>query len=201
MSKTLLSPSKTLYFAAVSLIMLLLITLTTLTWHNCSIYKDSETLWQNTLRKNPDAWIAHGNFGDILLANGKIDQALTHYRLALQLNPNYTEAYNNLAWVLATHPDPNIRQPEEAIRLVKHAYDLYKRPSVHLLDTLAAAHAAAGRFDLALEIANSALALASLNQNEKLAERIRLRIDLYKHSKPYLQPPVLRTSSENETHK
>ena len=38
-------------------------------------------------------------------------------------------------------------------------------------------------------------------QNEKLAERIRLRINLYKHSKPYLQPPALRTSSENETHK
>jgi tetratricopeptide (TPR) repeat protein len=189
MSKNLIFPPKPFHLAAVFLIVFILITLATITWQKCDIYKDPETLWLDTLQKNPDAWIAHGNFGDILLAQGKIDQAITHYRLALKLNPNYTEAYNNLAWALATHPDPNIRQPEEAVRLVKHAYDLYKRPNIHILDTLAAAHAAAGRFDLALEIANSALTLATLNGNEKRAERIRYRIDLYKHKKPYLQPP------------
>jgi hypothetical protein len=34
-----------------------------------------------------------------------------------------------------------------------------------------------------------ALALAALNGNEKRAEQIRCRIDLYNHKKPYLQPP------------
>jgi tetratricopeptide (TPR) repeat protein len=160
-----------------------------LTLQHSAVFKDAETLWCNTLQKNPNAWIAHGNLGNILLSKGKPNEAIDHFRQAIQLNPYYTEAYNNLAWTLATHPDPNVRHPEEAIRLVKHAYDLHKRPNVYILDTLAAAQAAAGRFDLALEIANTAFALAVANENEKLAARIRSRIELYKQSKPYRQPP------------
>jgi len=188
MSKTLILLPKPLHFAAAFLIVLTLITLATLTWQKCAIYKSSETLWQDTLRKNPDAWIAHSNFGNILLAQGKLTDAITHYRHALQLNPNYTEAYNNLAWALATHPDPNIRQPEQAVRLAEYCYQLYGRPHVHILDTLGAAYAAAGQFDKAIIFAQQAYDLASL-QNNPLADRIRYRLDLYSHKKLYLQPP------------
>src|SRR5207245_2657396 len=32
-----------------------------LTWHQCHIYKDAETLWRDTLARNPGAWMAHSN--------------------------------------------------------------------------------------------------------------------------------------------
>ena len=67
-----------------------------LTWQQTHIYKDPETLWHDTLQKNPRAWMAHNNLGTILQAQGKLDQAISHYRRALEVNPNYAEAHSNL---------------------------------------------------------------------------------------------------------
>ena len=56
-----------------------------------------------------------------------------------------------------------------------------------LLDTLAAAYAAAGKFPQAVNTAEAALRLAeSSNQSEK-ADDIKNRISFYKESKPYIE--------------
>ena len=38
---------------------------------------------RDTLRKNPDAWMAHNNLGNLLQAEGQLDAALADYRAAL----------------------------------------------------------------------------------------------------------------------
>ncbi|MGA2069956.1 MAG: tetratricopeptide repeat protein [Sedimentisphaerales bacterium] len=63
----------------------LLITLGVLTWRQCGIYKDSDTLWADTLEKNPDSWMAHGYIGLSLFKQGKFDEALIHYDKQLEL--------------------------------------------------------------------------------------------------------------------
>jgi len=68
-----------------------------LTWNQCSIYKDQETLWRATIASNPRAWIAHNNLGEILVAQGKIDEAMDHCEAALDLKPDLPEALGNLA--------------------------------------------------------------------------------------------------------
>ena len=58
-----------------------------------------------------------------------------------------------LAWVLSSHPDSSIRRPDEAIELARLAVELTNRdPSA--LDALAAACAAAGRFEEAVTAAS-----------------------------------------------
>jgi protein O-mannosyl-transferase len=43
----------------------LLIAVSILTWRQSAMYTDVETLWQTTLERNPDAWMAHNNlWGD-----------------------------------------------------------------------------------------------------------------------------------------
>jgi tetratricopeptide (TPR) repeat protein len=73
-----------------------LMVLGAVTWTRAGIYADSISLWQDTLAKNPDAWVAHNNLGVALMQSGKINEAMAQYQLALQTNPNYAEAHYNL---------------------------------------------------------------------------------------------------------
>jgi len=78
----------------------LLLILGVLTWRQGHIYKDLETLWRDTLTKNPSAWIAHHNLANVLVGQGKIEEAVVHYREALYIKPDSAKHHCNLANVL-----------------------------------------------------------------------------------------------------
>jgi protein O-mannosyl-transferase len=67
-----------------------------LTWRQCPIYRNVETLWRDTLAKNPDCWLAHHNLGVLLQTQNHFSEAEAHFRFALQARPDYYEAENNL---------------------------------------------------------------------------------------------------------
>jgi tetratricopeptide (TPR) repeat protein len=71
-----------------------------LTWSQCAMYADAETLWQTTLARNPACWMACDNLGNILLKQGKVDQAVAQFERALVINPEDHNAHNNLGTVL-----------------------------------------------------------------------------------------------------
>jgi tetratricopeptide (TPR) repeat protein len=75
---------------------LLLLTLGILTWRQCRMYANIETLWQTTIRLNPNCWMAHNNLGNALLQEGSVDEAITHFQQALQIKPDYADAHYNL---------------------------------------------------------------------------------------------------------
>jgi tetratricopeptide (TPR) repeat protein len=75
----------------------LLMTLGTLTWRQCGMYANNETLWQATLARNPDSWLAHNNLGTALRQKGRVDEAITHYQKALQIMPDNESVHFNLA--------------------------------------------------------------------------------------------------------
>ncbi len=76
------------------------IVLGTAAWARSGVYADSRTLWQDTLAKNPNAWLAHNNLGFSLASDGDIAGAARHYEQALRLNADYAIAHNNLGAVL-----------------------------------------------------------------------------------------------------
>jgi tetratricopeptide (TPR) repeat protein len=73
-----------------------------LTWQQSLIYQNVETLWRDTLAKNPHCWLAHHNLGVALQAQNHFSEAEAHFRSALQLRPDYYEAENNLGESLLT---------------------------------------------------------------------------------------------------
>ena len=97
----------------------LIVVLGGLTWLQCGVYYNLETLWRWTLADNPEAWIAHFNLADILVRQGRLDEAEAHYREQLQLKPESTEGRGNLANVLLMqgHTDEAVAEFEELLRI------------------------------------------------------------------------------------
>ena len=95
---------------------------------------------------------------------------------------------NSLAWLLATRKEAHFYNPGEAVELAQRACELTDYKQLELLDTLAAAYAAAGRFSDAVTAAQKTLELARLSEQKELAEEIRDRLGLYKTSQRYVEP-------------
>ena len=113
--------------------------------------------------------------------------AIENWTKAAELKPDDAEILNNLAWVLATTGDVSVQDANKAVELAQHACELtgYKNPS--FLDTLAAACAAAGRFDDAVKTAKQALDIAKSGGQEDLTNEIQSHIKLYEAGQPYRQ--------------
>jgi len=84
--------------------------LAVLTWRQGGIYKNPETLWRDTIAKNPSAWLAQYNLGVTLDKQGRIAEAISHYRQALEIKPDHAPAHIN--WGLALSRQGKV---EEAI--------------------------------------------------------------------------------------
>jgi Flp pilus assembly protein TadD len=92
--------------------------LCTLTWHQAGIYKDNGTLWRDTLVKNPDCFLAHGNLAVIFQRKGDNRAAKAHYAEALRIKPDFTDAHFDLGTILITEgrSDEAIAHFREALR-------------------------------------------------------------------------------------
>jgi tetratricopeptide (TPR) repeat protein len=132
---------------------------------------------------------AHNNLGIALVAAGKVSEALPHMRQAARLAPDWPVPLASLAWTLATHPEPQVRRPDEAVRLAARAAELTARRDPDVLRTLAAAYAAAGRFEAATESAERALELARAASAG--AEQLGLIVTMLRHfreSRAFVDP-------------
>ena len=67
--------------------------LAVLSWRQSRMYADAETLYRTTIDRNPDCWMAHNNLGVVLAGRGQVDEAIAHYRKALEIKPDYAEAH------------------------------------------------------------------------------------------------------------
>ncbi|MGA2322725.1 MAG: tetratricopeptide repeat protein [Sedimentisphaerales bacterium] len=72
-------------FVIASAAAVLLLTLGILTWRQCEAYTSRDTLWIDTLKKNPDSWLAHGELATSLYRQRKFDEALPHLDRLLEL--------------------------------------------------------------------------------------------------------------------
>jgi tetratricopeptide (TPR) repeat protein len=105
-----------------ALLAAMLASLGVVTWQQCKMYRDSDTLWQATVARNPQSWMAYNNIAISLLQKGKTDEAIAHYNKALELDPNYGEGHYNLANALL-----RLGRTQEAVAHYEKALEIYPK--------------------------------------------------------------------------
>ncbi len=113
------------------------------------------------------------------------DLALQDYAMALRFAPDAHFTLNDLAWLLATCPDENLRQGEQAVSFAKRACELTEFQVPDYLDTLAAAYAESGDFVEAVKWAEKAL---SHSKDDAFRKILESRVELFRNHKPYHEP-------------
>ena len=106
-----------IFFRGLSASLLLLLGI--LTWKRADVYAVQETLWRDTIAKNPGCWMAHNNLGLGFFNKGQIEEAVSRYQDAISLKSDYAEAHYNLGIALfaKNQVDAAIDEYKEAIRL------------------------------------------------------------------------------------
>jgi protein O-mannosyl-transferase len=125
-----------------------------LTFRQAGDYRDEKTLYRATLVRNPAAWLAHNNLGNLLPAS----EAIPHFEEALRLNPEFWEAHLSLGNALVDAPgrlNDAIAQYEIAVGLAPRS----ERAHTNLGNALLAA----GRTGDAIAELETALRLDPVN--------------------------------------
>jgi len=150
----------------------------------CALLKKGEldeaiAHYEKTLAIHPDDAETRTTLGNVLIQQGRLRDALAQFQSAVQVNPHSVLMLNNLAWFLATCPDPALRDPAKALELAQKA-DRISAERPFILHTLATAYAATGHSAKAIEAAEHALELAQKQNETKLVQQLRAEIDAYR---------------------
>ena len=141
--------------------------------------------YATALRIAPDLATAHRAMGAIREQGGDSAEAVKHYTAAIKSDQGDIATKNNLAWILATHSDSDIRDGPRALRLAREVCHQVGKDRPELLDTLAAANAEAGQYVEAARIAKKALQLANRQGQSAMVREIQQRLRSYEAGRPF----------------
>lgn len=125
--------------------------------------------------------------------NTKVNQDKAREILQEYAEKNFPSSANNVAWFLSTLSDNSLFNTEFAIELAKSVVDDPEfSDRFAFVDTLAAAYAADGQFDIAVETQTRAIELLKTSSEEDDSvldemESFQERLALYLDGKPYVR--------------
>jgi tetratricopeptide (TPR) repeat protein len=132
--------------------------------------------------QNADAYCQRGN---LAAERGDFDQAVNDFQRAIRIDPQWAEAYRSLAWLLATCPDSQVRNGQQALATAEKGITLAPAGDCFMLDALAAAQASTGRFDEASDTIRQAIAAAP----PEFAPPLQERLACYQRKQPFIGEP------------
>ena len=141
--------------------------------------------YHHSLRIQPDQPRVHYSLAAALTSGGQMAQALKYFEKAARLKPQWINPLNDMAWILSTYPDDLIRDSGKAVKIAERAAQLTKQQNFLVLDTLAAAYAADGRFEQAVQTAEKASKLAGQANAEQDVRAIEMRLELYRNQQAF----------------
>lgn len=122
---------------------------------------------------NPEDAVAWNNRGYNHFLLGNYAQSLKDYNEAIRLVPNYALALQNQAWLLASAEDESIRDVSLAVQSAGRACELTSYEDLGALTVLAAALAAAGRFEEAVGWQEKVIELTAEEHRESAQKNLQ----------------------------
>ena len=127
----------------------------------------------------PNSEEALAQVHQILVSLAKMPDGLQRLRDIAANAPDSPRMLDELAWLLATYPDSNVRDGAEAVRLAERACELTNRRDAALVVTLAAAYAETRDFSRAVATGQEALRKAQAigdPESVKLSENVLMAV-------------------------
>ena len=115
---------------------LLMFVFVVLTGRQSVKYMDAETLYRDTLDKNPASWMAHNGLGNILMQDGDANAALPQYDSALRLRSNIPEPHLSRGLALARSNPPRLEEAIEEDRTALRLNPAWAEAHVNLGNAL-----------------------------------------------------------------
>ena len=146
----------------------------------------AEKCYRQARQLQPDNVQACTNLARLLHGQGSTAEAVELYRLVLEQDPSASNA-NNLAWILATGENANVRDPENAVKWARYACNGTRQADVRFMTTLAVAYSEAKMFDEAIRTARIAIESADRSGSSRIATTLRKHVRWYEAGKTYLE--------------
>ena len=140
--------------------------------------------YRQALQAGPGSAEVYAHLGLAYSRKGDSREAVDAWRQSLAINPEEPDIQNSMAWLLATAPDPSLRDGKRAVDLAERASQSSGGNDLMALHTLAAAYAEAGRYPEAVETAKRAIGLSALLKNGDVTAILEKEIKLYQANTP-----------------
>lgn len=140
---------------------------------------------QKAVALAPNYLTARLQLAMLLAEQDRCAEAVEQYRMVLYHNPDDPVALNNLADILASHPDEKLRDGKAARKMAERVCELTRRNSPVALSTLAAAYAEGNQYDRAVQTIREAIKQANKQNVPKLADLLKTQLDCYEREQPF----------------
>jgi protein O-mannosyl-transferase len=151
-------------------------------------YDEALVEFTNAAQLNPAYPWAHFEMAMALLKQGRNAEAAAELHEALVRDPEDLHILTVSAHVLASIPDPQVRDGKTALALATKANELTEGSQVTVLNALGMAQAENGDFTNAIVVTQMALDLADAAHSEKLStlqNQLHQELELYRNHQPW----------------
>jgi len=148
-------------------------------------WPEAAELFSKIVRGNPPDSKTHYEFAVALFHLHKTREAMSQYASALLIQPDFPDALDGLAWILATDANPDFRNGIEAVKMSERACKLTGGQDPVKLKTLAAAYAETSRFEDAINILRIATGLAAKSNRQELVNECSLMLEHFQRAEPW----------------
>jgi tetratricopeptide (TPR) repeat protein len=135
--------------------------------------KAAEEAFLKSLSLNQQNPACQFQLANLYLTSQRPRLAIEAYEKTLALAPDSRAAAQNLAWLLATHQDAEVRDGQRSLELAAGLVEQDAGTNSTTLTILAAAYAEENNFPAALQVAQRGLAIAQKGNNSKAEELSR----------------------------
>ncbi|RJQ50382.1 MAG: tetratricopeptide repeat protein, partial [Desulfobacteraceae bacterium] len=122
-----------------------------------------EKILENEIRRTPENARLFSMRGDLHYSRKEYSKAIESYEQAIRLKPESPQVLNNLAWLYATCPSSEFRNPVRAMHLAERAAAMEQ--SSQIMDTLAESYFVNGYREAAVSAGKRALELSGADKS------------------------------------